>query len=202
MLSLGSVTFNQAGDPIRLSGINLDFTEHKQAEVSLLAKQGVIERINEELQSSNQELETTNEELQSTNEELRIINDLLRQRTTDLNQANTFLNSILTSLKAAMVVINTQSIIRSWNYEAQNLWGLWEKEVLGTSLFDLDTGLPVAQLQEPIHACLSGQPFQQVLILEAINRRGRSIQCRVSLHPLIGEEQDQQGIILLMEEIK
>ncbi|MDJ0595502.1 MAG: hypothetical protein QNJ72_36870 [Pleurocapsa sp. MO_226.B13] len=38
------------------------------------------------------------------------------------------------------------------------------------------------------------------MLVEAINRRGRTIQCRLSFNPLIGMKKERQGVILLMEE--
>jgi two-component system, chemotaxis family, CheB/CheR fusion protein len=160
-----------------------------------------LETTNEELQSTNEELETMNEELQSNNEELQTINGELRQRTTDLDRANAFLNSILTSLQAGVVAINHQFNILSWNHEAEHLWGLRSEEVLGESLFALDIGLPVEQLREPIRNCLSGQTERQDLVFEAIDRRGKSMQCRISFNPLMSVDRSRQGVILLMEVI-
>ena len=161
-----------------------------------------LETTNEELQSTNEELETMNEELQSTNEELQTINEELRQRTAELDQTNAFLNSILGSLRAGVVVVNTQFNILSWNDEAENMWGLRFDEVKGQSVLSLDIGLPVEQLREPIRNCLANNGDRQELILEAINRRGRTIQCRLSINPLIGHKKERQGVILLMEEVE
>ncbi len=159
-----------------------------------------LETTNEELQSTNEELETMNEELHSTNEELQTINNELRQRTTELDQANAFLNSILGSLKAGVVVINTQFNILSWNDESENMWGLRFDEVKGQSLLSLDIGLSVEQLGEPIRNCLAGNSDLQGLIVNAINRRGRNIKCRICFNPLIGHKKERQGVILLMED--
>ncbi len=159
-----------------------------------------LETTNEELQSTNEELETMNEELQSTNEELQTINDELRLRTSDLNQANAFLNSILASLQAGVVVVNRQFNILSWNDEAENLWGLRVDEVRGQSLFSLDIGLPVDQLRDPIRNSLAGDDRTE-MVLQAINRRGQTIHCRISYNPLLSPQRQRQGVILLMEEI-
>jgi two-component system, chemotaxis family, CheB/CheR fusion protein len=158
-----------------------------------------LETTNEELQSTNEELETMNEELQSTNEELQTMNDELRLRTIDLNQANAFLRSILTSLQVGVIVVDRHFNILSWNEEAEDLWGLRAAEVEGQSLLGLDIGLPVAQLRNPIRNCLIDKGGDRIeLVLEAVNRRGRSIQCRISFNPLIGYEGERQGVILLM----
>lgn len=155
---------------------------------------------NEELQSTNEELETMNEELQSSNEELQTTNDELRERTDELNRAKAFLASILTSLHVAAVVIDPNFHILRWNTEATELWGLRDNEVHDQSLLSLDIGLPVEQLRGPVRAILRGESTFQELILQATNRRGKAIQCRVTCTPLIGTEADTQGVILLMEE--
>jgi two-component system CheB/CheR fusion protein len=160
-----------------------------------------LETTNEELQSTNEELETMNEELQSTNEELQTINDKLRLRTQELNEANAFLNSILTSMKAGVIAPNRQFQVVSWNSEAENLWRLRNLEVQGESLFSLDIGLPVAQLRDVIRRCLSGEGDRLETTLDAINRRGRAIQCRITCNPLFNAEGRPQGVILIMEEV-
>jgi two-component system CheB/CheR fusion protein len=116
--------------------------------------------------------------------------------------ANGFLNSILASLRAGVVVVNTQFNILSWNEEAENMWGVRFEEVKGQSFLSLDIGLPVAQLRDPIRDCLTENGDRQELFLEAINRRGRPIQCHLSLNPLVGLKQERQGVIILMEVVE
>ncbi|WP_026101176.1 CheR family methyltransferase [Synechococcus sp. PCC 7336] len=159
-----------------------------------------LETTNEELQSTNEELETMNEELQSTNEELQTINDELRLRTAELNQANAFLQSIFASLKVGLIIIDSQMNILAWNHESENLWGLRSDEVKDRSLFGLDIGLPLEQLREPIHNSLAGEgPCETSL--EAVNRKGQPIQCKVSFDPLVGADRQNRGAILLIETI-
>jgi two-component system CheB/CheR fusion protein len=73
------------------------------------------------------------------------------------------------------------------------------EEIQGHFFFDLDIGLPVEQLRIPIRSCQAGTSDYEELELEAVNRRGKTIRCRVICTPLIVEKL-RQGIILLMEE--
>src|SRR5262245_28108750 len=159
-----------------------------------------LETTNEELQSTNEELETMNEELQSGNEELQTINDELRERTDEVNRSKAFLESILASLHAAAVVVDPNFNVLMWNAEAHELWGLQEEEVQGKSFLNLDIGLPVEQLRTPVRTVLNSRSAFQEVVLEAMNRRGKAFQCRVTCSPLVGAERDMQGVILLMEE--
>jgi two-component system CheB/CheR fusion protein len=159
-----------------------------------------LETTNEELQSTNEELETMNEELQSTNEELQAVNEELRQRTDEANRANSFLESVLSSLHSGAVVLDQNFNVSVWNERAEDLWGLRAEEVRGKSLFRLDIGLPLIDLRDPIRACLTGDSDHEQRVVEAVNRRGKKIKCRISCSPLVSSGKRRDGVILLMEE--
>jgi two-component system CheB/CheR fusion protein len=159
-----------------------------------------LETLNEELQSTNEELETMNEELQSTNEEMETVNEEMRERTDELNQSNAFLESILSGIRLGVMVVDQDLKIQEWNPKSEALWGLRQGEVEGQNLLNLDIGLPVDQLKQPIRACLSGEQETRELVLSARNRRGKSISCHVTCTPLISQTDGIRGVILLMEE--
>jgi two-component system, chemotaxis family, CheB/CheR fusion protein len=161
-----------------------------------------LETTNEELQSTNEELETMNEELQSTNEELQTVNEELRQRTDEVNHVNAFFQSVVGSLASGAVALNQNFNILMWNQKAEDLWGLREDEVKGQSIMNLDIGLPVDKLRAAIRSCLAGDTDQKELVLDAINRRGKAIKCRIACSPLMAHNKQRQGVILLMEEEK
>jgi two-component system CheB/CheR fusion protein len=159
-----------------------------------------LETTNEELQSANEELETMNEELQSTNEELRTMNDQLEERSQDLRRANVYLHSILSGLRAAVVVLGRNLEVEVWSDKAQELWGVRPEEVQGQPFLSLDIGLPLERLREPILQCMNSGPRGTEVVLDGVNRRGRSFRCQVACTRL-GDDKDAAGAILLMEEI-
>jgi two-component system, chemotaxis family, CheB/CheR fusion protein len=161
-----------------------------------------LETTNEELQSTNEELETMNEELQSTNEELQTINEELRQRSEELNSVNTFLESILTSLRGGVIVVDPDFNILVWNDQATDLWGLRAEEVIGRQLLALDIGLPFERFKQPLRECLNGDRQFFEMDLDATNRRGRAIRCRVSCVPLRHPSGTAHGVIVMMDAIE
>ncbi|MFL5877554.1 MAG: CheR family methyltransferase [Solirubrobacteraceae bacterium] len=158
-----------------------------------------LETTNEELQSTNEELETLNEELQSTNEELETINEELHQRSSELDRVNAFLEGILTSLGVAVAVVDPDQRIQIWNDQAEELWGLRSDEVVGQHLLSLDIGLPVEKLRRPLRNALAGNVEGNDVVLDAVNRRGRALRCKVSCLPLMVSSSDVRGVIVLME---
>jgi two-component system CheB/CheR fusion protein len=160
-----------------------------------------LETTNEELQSTNEELETMNEELQSTNEELQTVNAELRERTDELNRSNSFLASVFASMRFGAIVIDSNLAIEVWNERATDLWGLRADEVHGKSLLNLDIGLPIEQMRDSIRACLAGSSASEETVLEATNRRGRKIRCKVAIRPLAAHGRTR-GALLLLEEVE
>jgi two-component system CheB/CheR fusion protein len=157
-----------------------------------------LETTNEELQSTNEELETMNEELQSTNEELETMNDELRERTDETMRANAFLGSVLSGIRQAVIVVDRELHVIAWNRLATEHWGLRDDEVEGQHLLNLDIGLPLDGLRDPIRVVLGGVEPDD-LTLDGHNRRGQRVAYRVSFAPLQGElEGGVVGAILLV----
>jgi len=159
-----------------------------------------LETTNEELQSANEELETTNEELQSTNAEIQAMNDDMRRRASDVDRAASLTNGILSSLDKAVVVVDRNKDVKSWNDHAAEMWGLRAEEVEGRPLASLDIGLHVAELDAPIAQSLRGESAR--VTVKATNRRGRTFVCDVSSNPFIDGDGAIQGAVLMLEEMK
>jgi two-component system CheB/CheR fusion protein len=176
---------------------------NRQLETAYEELQSTVEELettNEELQSTVEELETTNEELQSTNDELQSMNDELRERTSQLDEANDFLESVLGSLRTAVVVVDTDLIVRAWNAQADDLWGLRSDETIGQHLLNLDLGLPMERLRPLVRGALTGDSDGDPLRLEAINRRGRTVTLLLSASPLRLRGSGPTGAIVLMDQ--
>ena len=159
-----------------------------------------LETTNEELQSTNEELETMNEELQSTNEELETINQELEQRTGALNETNAFLQSVLGGLRDGVIVVNRDLHVLGWNIKSEDMWGLRIDEVQGKHLLNLDIGLPVQELRDPVRACLNGNTEEEMQV-DCTNRRGKATRCEVRCTPLRGLDHEPRGVIILVRAI-
>ena len=158
-----------------------------------------LETTNQELQSTNEELETMNEEIQVSNQELQSINEELRQRSAEFNQANIFLESILTSFRGGVVVVDGEARILIWNRQAEEFWGLRSDEAKGKFFLLLDIGLPMETLRQPLRRCLSGEADAQEITVDAVNRRGKPMTCKVLCTPLLQNDRAQSGAIIVME---
>ena len=162
-----------------------------------------LETTNEELRSTNEEFETMNDELQSVNDELGLRNRALHERTGELTGARSYFQGVIDSIRAALVVIDPELEILTWNAGAEELWGVRADEAEGRSLLALDIGLPVEHLAAPVREVFLGSD-RRTAVLAAHNRRGREIRCRITCSAMAPPGDGgavTKGVILLMEPI-
>jgi two-component system CheB/CheR fusion protein len=159
-----------------------------------------LETTNEELQSTNEELETTNEELRSTNEQLEHSNDELRRQSDASNAYQQYAEAILRSTNSGVIVLDGDQVVRSWNRWSENIWGLREEETVGRKLAELDIGLPVKQITPAVQSVIAGGEAVDMRV-DAVERRGRPIRCRVRVSPLLYEDRASHGAALFVEEV-
>jgi two-component system CheB/CheR fusion protein len=156
-----------------------------------------LETTNEELQSTNEELETMNEELRSTNDELELVNEALRTQEEHNNDYRRRTNSLLASVDAGLVTLDRRLRVEHWNRWCEDAWGLRAEEVLGQDLLGLDIGLPLHDLRDDLLRILAGEAPSAEVTLDARDRRGRAVSCRVRTSPM---GRPPGGLILVMED--
>jgi two-component system, chemotaxis family, CheB/CheR fusion protein len=97
-----------------------------------------------------------------------------------------------------VVVLGTEMEIRAWNRQAEDLRGLRSDEVLNQHFLNLNIGFPVEKLRGPIRSLLAGRTGHDQVTSAAVNRRGRPIECAVSLSQLV-RAGATRGVILVMD---
>jgi two-component system CheB/CheR fusion protein len=108
-----------------------------------------LETTNEELQSTNEELETTVQELQATNDELANVNAEMARRTAGQRQIDDYQHAVMSSFPA-VVALDVQGVITTWNDGAERLWGLPAADVTGRPFWSLPVGDGAQKLREAL----------------------------------------------------
>ena len=88
----------------------------------------------------------------------------------------------------------------AWNARAEDLWGVRNEEAMGEHLLNLDIGLPVEQLRMPIRQQLTDiDAAPTAVTLDAVNRRGRAVQVKVTLTHIRDHGQSTPAAMLVMD---
>ena len=97
-------------------------------------------------------------------------------------------------------MLDADQKVRSWNRWSENAWGLREEETVGRKFIDLDIGLPSDELEPAVQSVIAGGEAVDREV-NAVERRGRSVRCRVRVSPLLYEDRTSHGAVLFIEEI-
>jgi two-component system CheB/CheR fusion protein len=112
------------------------------------------------------------------------------------------MQSILSSLEAAVIVLDRDLVVQVWTRQAHDLWGLRDDETIGHHLLNLDSGLPTADLHPWLRAVITGQvPAVLGQRVQAVNRRGRTIDLRITVTALQSDDDSPAGALILMEDV-
>jgi two-component system CheB/CheR fusion protein len=143
-----------------------------------------LETTNSELQAANEELEALTQELHAANDEIATISDELRRRSDETDEVNAYLTSVLDALDHAVVVVDGDLKVRTWNRLAQKRWGRTRQDAVRRSLVGLDLDLPMDELVGPLRSLLDGDHAEPVFDLRSTEQRPPSGPCVVRLAAL------------------
>jgi len=143
-----------------------------------------LEITNGELQTANEELEALTQQLHTANEEIATISDELRRRSDETDEVNAYLTAVLDALDHAVVVVDTDLKVRTWNRLAQRRWGRSRQETVRRSLLGLDLDLPMDGLVGPLRSLLDGDDAEPTFDLRSVDSRPPSGPCVVRLAAL------------------
>ena len=126
------------------------------------------------------------------------MNDEMRIRGGDLEDARRFLYDVLASVETAVVALDADGRVTSWNRAAEALWGMNLAQVRGQFFSELNLGLPAAQvtalIDETVQAGRSSAPVTVPLALPS----GRSVTCRIACTTLGGTA---PGVVMAIDEV-
>lgn len=133
------------------------------------------------------------------NDELQGANEQLRTRSAEVTELNDFMESILSSMKSAVIVLDRQLTVQTWNKNAHDLWGVRSEEAVGTHLLSLDIGLPTEAIKPLLFKVLADPGQTEHLSTDAVNRRGRNVRLNVTVAALVSPESGPSGVLLVMD---
>jgi two-component system CheB/CheR fusion protein len=99
-----------------------------------------------------------------------------------------------------VAVLDPDLRVLVWNHGFEDLWGIREAEAQGQHFLNLDIGLPVDQVRPALQEAMSDGNGSQSTVLQATNRRGKTLTYRVTCSPLVGNDKTVSGVIVVVVE--
>jgi PAS domain S-box-containing protein len=123
----------------------------------------------------------------------------LARRWTAEQEANELMRAMVTSSPLAIIRIDRDGIVRSWNAAAERLYGWKAEEVLGRAS-PLDTAARRLEFTHILAPVLEGESFQGIEVVRE-TRDGRQIDVSISAAPLRDGDGNVVGAMAVHEDI-
>jgi two-component system, chemotaxis family, CheB/CheR fusion protein len=150
-----------------------------------------LHSVNEEMQSTNEELETSKEELQSLNEELHTVNMRLTEKISELDRTNSDLRNLFDSTEIATVFLDRHLVIRSFTPAIATLYNLIPSDQ-GRPLTDIVSRLQYKGLREDVARVLSTrEPLEK-----RVTRVDRSMHYIMRILPYRDPDSTVSGVLV------
>ncbi len=98
-----------------------------------------------------------------------------------------------------MVIVDREMRVMVWNRGCEELWGLRADEATGSVLTTLDIGLPMDGVRPLIGNAFVDPDNAGEVVVDAVNRRGRSARIRLSCTGFQSPDGAVNGALLIME---
>ncbi len=170
--------------------------QHATAIEELQSTNEELETTNEELQSTNEELETTVEELQAANAELATLNSELERRTSELKRLDDYQRTVLSSIGHAIVVLDANSLMITWNATAERMWGIRADQVVGRPFANLPIGDITRLARDGVERVLKGGAPEAIpSIPYVVTASGETRHTVLRLVPLANSDGGITGVV-------
>jgi two-component system CheB/CheR fusion protein len=123
----------------------------------------------------------------------------LRRHSDEFGSYRDHVDAMMRALDAGVMVVDNDLKVVSWNRWSENAWGLREEEAFEQTFTSLDIGLPVQQLEQALRGAVMDAASSE-LMLDALDRRGRRMRCRVRVSPLVYPDRNTQGAMIVVED--
>ena len=132
------------------------------------------------------------------------LEERVAERTAELEKANMFLSNVQSSIGSALVVIDPQNKIISWNPASEKMWGLPRSQAEGRDVF---SALPLED-PESFHSAV--RKVHQTLQPVSLGELGLKDYCGTpaaagwgngSLVPMVGPLGELRGIVILVDDV-
>jgi two-component system, chemotaxis family, CheB/CheR fusion protein len=99
-------------------------------------------------------------------------------------------------------VVDRDLIVQVWSRQAEELWGLRESETVGQHILNLDSGMPTAELHPWLRRIVTNdQGGVYPTKVTSINRRGRTIELRMTVTAMTDSAGPRGKALVLFEEL-
>lgn len=108
--------------------------------------------------------------------------------------------AIINTMSPALVVLNKNNIVTTWNPAAQEMWMIKSDYALGRNFYEMGMGDRIPGIGDAIRDAIRDKKTMVLKEKEIINPKGDKRYIDITVVPLIDQNGDLQGAIIMMDD--
>jgi two-component system CheB/CheR fusion protein len=109
--------------------------------------------------------------------------------------------TIINTMKPTLIVINKNNIITTWNPAAEHLWTINSDYAVGRNFYEMGMGDRITGINDAITETRRDRRPVVLREKEIVNPKGEKKYIDVTVVPLIGQNKETQGTVIMMEDV-
>jgi two-component system CheB/CheR fusion protein len=109
--------------------------------------------------------------------------------------------AIVNNMSPALIVLNKNNIVTTWNPAAQEMWMIEADYALGRNFYEMGMGDRIPGISEAIHDAIHDKKTVVIKEKEIIGPKGDKRYIHITVVPLIDQNAELQGTIIMKDEV-
>ncbi len=109
--------------------------------------------------------------------------------------------AIINTMKPALIVLNRNNIVTTWNPAAEQMWTIKSDYALGRNFYEMGMGDRIPGISDAIRDALHDRRPVVLKEKEIVNHKGEKRYVDATVVPLIGQNGELQGTIVMMDDV-
>jgi two-component system, chemotaxis family, CheB/CheR fusion protein len=121
--------------------------------------------------------------------------------TKEMKTLDFYHQAIINTMSPALIVLNKNNIVTTWNPAAQEMWMIKSDYALGRNFYEMGMGDRIPGISDAIRDALRDKKAAVLKEKEIINHKGDKRYIDITDVPLIDQNGELQGTIIMMDDV-
>jgi two-component system CheB/CheR fusion protein len=129
------------------------------------------------------------------------VNKAVNAASKEIRSLDFYHQAIINTMSPALIVLNKNNVVTTWNPAAQEMWMIKSDYALGRNFYEMGMGDRISGISDAIRDALRDKNTMVLKEKEITNHKGDKRYIDITVVPLIDQNGDLHGSIIMMDDV-
>jgi two-component system CheB/CheR fusion protein len=129
------------------------------------------------------------------------VNKAVNAASKEIRSLDFYHQAIINTMSPALIVLNKNNVVTTWNPAAQEMWMIKSDYALGRNFYEMGMGDRITGISDAIRDALRDKNTMVLKEKEITNHKGDKRYIDITVVPLIDQNGDLHGSIIMMDDV-